>query len=177
MQLEQGKFYRDVSGAIVEIESELANGNFQAKDGREYHSDGIAISFSYDDHLIEEVMKEIPKIVKVHNGYEYDGVVFRNYRDAQAIPADILELSSYLDNFDSKQPITVKDVPEYMNRKWHLDSYNEGYEIHYIDSSNFTHAIRMESGDTGHSKDLELLQYIIKLHNTNLDKIEQGIRK
>lgn len=61
-------------------------------------------------------------------------------------------------------------IPEWKTRPWHLSTFNNGYEVHYVGGDLMSHVVPFEFGDDGHSENKELLLYIVKLHNTNLEE-------
>ena len=59
---------------------------------------------------------------------------------------------------------------EYLTKPWHINHFNNGYEIGYVGSDNVSNLVPLDGENDGLSKDLELIRHIVDLHNKSLSK-------
>ena len=75
----------------------------------------------------------------------------------------IVETDEFVDHFIEK---LNDDKPDYMKVPWHLYKINDGAEIHYIKDGFSTEVPLLEEYIYDqHSNNIELLKYIVSLHN------------
>lgn len=58
---------------------------------------------------------------------------------------------------------------KWSEQPWHLRTFNDGFDICYVNDNGFSVPVPLsDDGDDGHTGNLALAQYIIRMHNNLL---------